>query len=175
MSATNLRSQTGRLRDSHSSSPPSEVLETHSTNSLAHSDAQLTPDSSGSVQDGGEDRRPPTSGPRSLHLPPLETSFEDDEMRHEDDEDYNEAQRFIHSPETKSRLDDDDDDEGYESHGEFKSTSRSRISDYSPEEEREVVKKLDRKLVLFLAILYLLSFLDRSSQLNISHRSSGSL
>ncbi|EGZ73553.1 MFS general substrate transporter [Neurospora tetrasperma FGSC 2509] len=34
---------------------------------------------------------------------------------------------------------------------------------YTPEEEREVVKKFDRKLVLFVALLYMLSFLDRSN------------
>lgn len=35
---------------------------------------------------------------------------------------------------------------------------------YSVEEERAVVQKLDRRLVIFLAALYLLSFLDRSSK-----------
>ena len=35
---------------------------------------------------------------------------------------------------------------------------------YSAKEERAVVKKLDNRLVLFLAILYLFSFLDRSSK-----------
>ena len=35
---------------------------------------------------------------------------------------------------------------------------------YTPEEERAVVRKLDRRLVLFVAFLYMLSFLDRSSQ-----------
>jgi hypothetical protein len=34
---------------------------------------------------------------------------------------------------------------------------------YTAEEERIVIAKFDRKLVLFLALLYLLSFLDRSS------------
>lgn len=34
---------------------------------------------------------------------------------------------------------------------------------YSVEEERAVIRKLDRHLVLFLALLYMLSFLDRSS------------
>ena len=34
---------------------------------------------------------------------------------------------------------------------------------YTAEEERTVVHQLDRKLVLFLAFLYMLSFLDRSS------------
>lgn len=34
---------------------------------------------------------------------------------------------------------------------------------YTPDEERSVVRKFDRKLVLFVAFLYMLSFLDRSS------------
>lgn len=34
---------------------------------------------------------------------------------------------------------------------------------YTPDEERCVIKKFDRKLVLFVAFLYMLSFLDRSS------------
>ena len=34
---------------------------------------------------------------------------------------------------------------------------------YTPDEEKAVVKKFDRRLVLFVALLYMLSFLDRSS------------
>jgi hypothetical protein len=34
---------------------------------------------------------------------------------------------------------------------------------YTPDEEKKVLRKLDRRLVLFMALLYLLSFLDRSS------------
>lgn len=34
---------------------------------------------------------------------------------------------------------------------------------YTQEDEQKVVKKLDTRLVLFVALLYLLSFLDRSS------------
>lgn len=34
---------------------------------------------------------------------------------------------------------------------------------YTPDEEKSVVRKFDRKLVLFVALLYMLSFLDRSS------------
>ena len=34
---------------------------------------------------------------------------------------------------------------------------------YTPDEENAVVRKLDTRLVLFLAFLYMLSFLDRSS------------
>jgi hypothetical protein len=34
---------------------------------------------------------------------------------------------------------------------------------YTPDEERAIIRKFDRKLVLFVALLYMLSFLDRSS------------
>lgn len=34
---------------------------------------------------------------------------------------------------------------------------------YTPDEDRAVLRKLDRRLVSFMAILYCLSFLDRSS------------
>lgn len=35
---------------------------------------------------------------------------------------------------------------------------------YTPDEDRTVLKKLDRRLVAFMALLYMLSFLDRSSE-----------
>lgn len=35
---------------------------------------------------------------------------------------------------------------------------------YTPDEDRAVLKKLDRRLVAFMALLYMLSFLDRSSE-----------
>lgn len=34
---------------------------------------------------------------------------------------------------------------------------------YTSEEERAVLRRLDRRLVLFIALLYMLGFLDRSS------------
>jgi hypothetical protein len=36
---------------------------------------------------------------------------------------------------------------------------------YTPDEEKAVLRKLDRRLVGFMALLYCLSFLDRSSEL----------
>lgn len=36
---------------------------------------------------------------------------------------------------------------------------------YTPDEERSVIKAFDRRLALFVAFLYMLSFLDRSSML----------
>lgn len=44
--------------------------------------------------------------------------------------------------------------------------------DYTEDEERAVIRKFDRKLVFFLAFLYLLSFLDRSSKLETIFTSS---
>lgn len=38
---------------------------------------------------------------------------------------------------------------------------------YTPDEEKTVRKKFDRKLVVFVALLYMLSFLDRSSRFNL--------
>lgn len=35
---------------------------------------------------------------------------------------------------------------------------------YTPDEERAVLKTFDRRIVLFIALLYMLSFLDRSSK-----------
>lgn len=35
---------------------------------------------------------------------------------------------------------------------------------YTPDEDKQVLKKLDRRLVAFMALLYCLSFLDRSSE-----------
>ncbi|KAL4919543.1 major facilitator superfamily domain-containing protein [Aspergillus aurantiobrunneus] len=41
--------------------------------------------------------------------------------------------------------------------------SRPRVPKYTPAEEQHIVRKFDRRLVPFLALLYLLSFLDRSN------------
>lgn len=35
---------------------------------------------------------------------------------------------------------------------------------YTPDEEQSVIKTFDRRIVLFIALLYMLSFLDRSSE-----------
>jgi hypothetical protein len=40
----------------------------------------------------------------------------------------------------------------------------SRSKEYTDEEEKAIVRKLDLRLTLFIALLYMLSFLDRSSK-----------
>jgi hypothetical protein len=72
--------------------------------------------------------------------------------------------------------DDDDDEEGvFDGHQrQHRRASVSTVQSYqlyTPDEERAVVRKFDRKLVLFVALLYMLSFLDRSSMTPISLKS----
>lgn len=72
---------------------------------------------------------------------------------------------------TEGLAEENEDDEADE--GEYVSRGNRRGSFstvhsfqlYTPDEERAVVRKFDRKLVLFVALLYMLSFLDRSSLL----------
>ena len=53
-----------------------------------------------------------------------------------------------------------------EDHRENVEDSADEGKSYAVEEEKAVVGKLDRHLVLFIAFLYMLSFLDRSSKSN---------
>ncbi|KAK2065048.1 major facilitator superfamily transporter [Colletotrichum caudatum] len=60
------------------------------------------------------------------------------------------------------------DDEGWGDgvHSMRRRTSNSTVASfqlYTPDEERSVVRKHDRKLVVFIALLFMLSFLDRSN------------
>lgn len=61
-------------------------------------------------------------------------------------------------------------EEDGEAAGFLTDTRRSSISSvqsyelYTPDEDKAVLRKLDRRLVLFMALLYCLSFLDRSSR-----------
>jgi hypothetical protein len=67
--------------------------------------------------------------------------------------------------EVEAGEDDDDADEEYID-GRPRRGSASTVHSfqlYTPDEERAIVRKFDRKLVLFVALLYMLSFLDRSS------------
>ena len=61
--------------------------------------------------------------------------------------------------EDESNEDDDSDKEQANGHTRVASTSKV----YSEEEEKAIIRKFDRRLVLFMALLYMLSFLDRSN------------
>lgn len=64
-----------------------------------------------------------------------------------------------------NEMDSDEDvyrDETSRRRGSFSTVQSYQL--YTPDEERTVVRKFDRKLVVFVALLYMLSFLDRSSK-----------
>jgi hypothetical protein len=78
--------------------------------------------------------------------------------------------------EYNSDDDDDDDDDNKDAHGVGRDRGSRRYSGrrpsdstvasfqlYTPDEERAIVRKFDRRLVIFLAFCYMLSFVDRSS------------
>lgn len=72
--------------------------------------------------------------------------------------------------EKKIPEEDDEDEEPAEYEERGRRGHRASVSTthsfqlYTPDEEHAVVRKFDRNLVLFVALLYMLSFLDRSSE-----------
>jgi hypothetical protein len=58
----------------------------------------------------------------------------------------------LNQPDDHDHDDDEDDNSSVES-----------FELYTPDEEKALLRKLDTRLVLFLALLYMLSFLDRGS------------
>ncbi|KAE8443495.1 hypothetical protein EG329_001807 [Mollisiaceae sp. DMI_Dod_QoI] len=119
---------------------------------IADKDAELSPDSSGMT------RLTPDSGADSED----EESDLDVEMG-----DLGESYKLQHRERHRSKeadLDDEEEEEyglGMGRRGSMSTVQSYQL--YTPDEERAVVKKFDRKLVLFVALLYMLSFLDRSN------------
>lgn len=97
------------------------------------SNAQYTPVSDGSVE--GQSSRNP-GGPLKI-----QTDFGDVQDPFSEDD----GDSFNYNDEARPKF------------------SRPRVPKYTPVEEQQVVRRFDRRLVPFLALLYLLSFLDRSS------------
>ena len=135
------------LRDS-GSGPSSDALA--SSSSSASYATQLTPE-------GGSDS----------DFDPLGQDYTSIELQHRDPEKRSPAERLDVDEEDEEEGDDDDDDDEKDERPVFArrgsaSTTHS-FQLYTPDEERAVVRKFDRRLVLFVALLYMLSFLDRSS------------
>lgn len=66
----------------------------------------------------------------------------------------------------EDNIEDDHRDEAGRRRGSISTVHSFQL--YTPDEERNVVRKFDRKLVVFVALLYMLSFLDRSSRFFIA-------
>ncbi|KXJ92480.1 major facilitator superfamily domain-containing protein [Microdochium bolleyi] len=81
----------------------------------------------------------------------------------EDEDDSNEIERGSHRHRRHHpQIDELDAGRGRSSRHSI-SASVASFQLYSPDEERAVVRKFDRRLVLFLSLCYMLSFLDRSN------------
>ncbi|KAK4140347.1 high-affinity nicotinic acid transporter, partial [Dichotomopilus funicola] len=119
-------------------------------------------------------------GGRSRRLTPDTGSDEEEEEEEEeeygneddDDEEGNRSEKdeeagvgFRRAGDGGNREGGEEDDEGSEDEGDGRSPPRRRRRRglYTAEEEEAVVRKFDRKLVVFMALLYMLSFLDRSN------------
>ena len=138
----------------------------------AHSSSstdQLTPQSDSDEDLGIDVYRAAEGSGRSFELKKLTTHIE-----------HGEDNRPSPGPDVQGDDDDsdpDDEDELWkeDEHGDgYVGTRPSRRASasttqsftlYTPDEERSVVRKLDRRVVLLMALLYMLSFLDRSSTL----------
>lgn len=68
----------------------------------------------------------------------------------------------VYDEEEDDSQDDSDSEDGFDRRKARRASVQS-FELYTPDEERAVIRKLDRKLVLFVALLYMLSFLDRSN------------
>lgn len=137
---------------------------------------------SGSRQDrppGAYDKMPSTESSNSSSPNPRLTpdSGTDSDFEMEEMGESYKMRRPRAERSTGGDRDDEDDEEEEEGEDEAekygrrrrRATSISTVQSfqlYTPDEERAVVRKFDRKLVLFVALLYMLSFLDRSSMLH---------
>lgn len=113
-----------------------------STSSSTSSNPQFTPVSYASDEDN------PVPGPAKPPTTPLrlQTNFDDHQDVGDPLSDFENDGNYNASEELEGKL------------------PRSGLDPrYTPEEESGVVRRFDRRLVPFLALLYLLSFLDRSS------------
>jgi hypothetical protein len=134
---------------------------------------------------GGSPNRSSSPSGSTLQMTPDSNSDDDiDDVDAEEDVEGNfEMKSFcertgtspsvVHSGEDRKR--DESSDDGESESKKYKRRTRNRRSSistvqsfqlYTPDEERAVVRKFDRRLVPFLALLYMLSFLDRSSAFN---------
>jgi len=69
----------------------------------------------------------------------------------------------VHGAELDKEPDDNDRNDEPRSRRRGSASTIQSYQLYTPDEERAVVRKFDRRVVLIVALLYMLSFLDRSS------------
>jgi hypothetical protein len=94
-----------------------------------------------------------------MRLTPDTGSDADDDYK--DDEDDGDVKDGAEGCELRAGIGHTDEEDGASSSDERRPRRQGQL--YTPEEEQAVVRKFDRRLVVFMAFLYMLSFIDRSS------------
>ncbi len=108
-----------------------------------HASLQMSSDDSDSWEESDSDGAKPKGWQESIRLRNIATTLDDAEVLDSDDESKKETFHL------RNRRGSDATDQTFML--------------YTPDEEQSVIRKFDRRLVLFVALLYMLSFLDRSS------------
>ena len=124
-----------------------------SSGSNDESSARLTPDSDSE----GEDDIEELEAEEGIQLTELRKNGRESRHGREDGED------IVAGAEEDDDEDDYAEDDALASHKRRRRNSVASFELYTPDEERHVRRKLDTRLVLFVALLYLMSFLDRSN------------
>lgn len=135
-------------------------LSTNARADVEKEDGELSPDSSGMTRLTPGSESGQSGSDSDLDVEMGELGGESYELQSQS------QSRSRHPGEKEEDGYDEDEEEGDERGIYGRRGSASTVQSYqlyTPDEERAVVRKFDRKLVLFVALLYMLSFLDRSS------------
>lgn len=108
-----------------------------------HNSLQITSDDSDSWDESDSDGAKSKGSQKSIRLRNIATALDDAEVLNSDDE----SEKELFHPR----------------HHRGSDATDQTFMLYTPDEEQLVIRKFDRRLVLFVALLYMLSFLDRSS------------
>lgn len=121
----------------------------------------------------GEDERPtPSNGSdeTSTHLTPDSDSDDDIALGELEVEGGYELRPLNKESQSTAGAEEDSDDDVEDEEDAIRAARKKRrrasaasFELYTPDEERRVLRKLDTRLVLFVALLYMMSFLDRSN------------
>jgi hypothetical protein len=107
-----------------------------------------------------------SSGSQTTRLTPESDSGESDLELDEDELGHSIKLRQRDPEKPRSSPEDDNAEEDPRRGRRGSASTMQSYQLYTPDEERAVVRKFDRRLVLIVALLYMLSFLDRSSMLD---------
>ena len=105
-----------------------------------------------------------TTDSNSPHPTPSRSSGSSDNLQLISEPNSYELQPISHSLSASSKHEDDENDRDQRDARRLSFDSVQSYELYTPDEDKIVLRKLDKRLVGFMALLYCLSFLDRTSE-----------